>query len=166
MSFIADAFSGLLANADDIIDEIVTSKEEKMQLKNEMQKMLLDSEASMQENVTERWKADMSSDSYLSKNVRPLVLIFLVVTTVLLVFIDAGFIEFEVKDNWVNLLELVLITVIGAYFGGRSIEKVRGASKPKKELVNKEDLSIKELRQEIRKKRLLNKIDRQNEKDE
>ena len=166
MSFIADAFSGLLANADDIIDEIVTSKEEKMQLKNEMQKMLLDSEASMQENVTERWKADMSSDSYLSKNVRPLVLIFLVVSTVLLVFIDAGFIEFEVKDNWVNLLELVLITVIGAYFGGRSIEKVRGASKPKKELVNKEDLSIKELRQEIRKKRLLNKIDRQNEKDE
>ena len=163
MSFIAEAFSGLLANADDIIDEIVTSKEEKMQLKNEMQKMLLDSEASMQENVTERWKADMSSDSYLSKNVRPLVLIFLVVTTVLLVFIDAGFIEFEVKDNWVNLLELVLITVIGAYFGGRSIEKVRGASKPKKELVNKEDLSIKELRQEIRKKRLLNKIDKQND---
>ena len=163
MSFIAEAFSGLLANADDIIDEIVTSKEEKMQLKNEMQKMLLDSEASMQENVTERWKADMSSDSYLSKNVRPLVLIFLVVSTVLLVFIDAGFIEFEVKDNWVNLLELVLITVIGAYFGGRSIEKVRGASKPKKELVNKEDLSIKELRQEIRKKRLLNKIDRQND---
>jgi len=163
MSFIAEAFSGLLANADDIIDEIVTSKEEKMQLKNEMQKMLLDSEASMQENVTERWKADMSSDSYLSKNVRPLVLIFLVVTTVLLVFIDAGFIEFEVKDNWVNLLELVLITVIGAYFGGRSIEKVRGASKPKKELANKEDLSIKELRQEIRKKRLLNKIDRQND---
>ena len=163
MSFIANAFSGLLANADDIIDEIVTSKEEKMQLKNEMQKMLLDSEASMQENVTERWKADMSSDSYLSKNVRPLVLIFLVVSTVLLVFIDAGFIEFEVKDNWVNLLELVLITVIGAYFGGRSIEKVRGASKPKKELVNKESLSIKELRQEIRKKRLLNKIDRQND---
>ena len=158
MSIIADAFSGLLANADNIIDEIVTSKEEKMQLKNEMQKMLLDSEANMQENVTERWKADMNSDSYLSKNVRPLVLIFLVVTTVLLVFIDAGFIEFEVKDNWVNLLELVLITVIGAYFGGRSIEKVRGASKSKKELVNKEDLSIKELRQEIRKKRLLNKI--------
>tara|TARA_R100001460_G_scaffold108279_2_gene158940 strand:+ start:106 stop:588 length:483 start_codon:yes stop_codon:yes gene_type:complete len=158
MSIIADAFSGLLANADNIIDEIVTSKEEKMQLKNEMQKMLLDSEANMQENVTERWKADMNSDSYLSKNVRPLVLIFLVVTTVLLVFIDAGFIQFEVKDNWVNLLELVLITVIGAYFGGRSIEKVRGTSKPKKELVNKEDLSIKELRQEIRKKRLLNKI--------
>jgi hypothetical protein len=120
--------------------------------------MLLDSEAKMQENVTERWKADMNSDSFLSKNVRPLVLIFLVVTTVLLVFIDAGFIQFEVKDNWVNLLELVLITVIGAYFGGRSIEKVRGKSPAKKELVNKEDLSIKELRQEIRKKRLLNKI--------
>ena len=67
----------------------------------------------------------MNSDSWLSKNVRPLVLIFLVVSTVLIVFIDAGFINFEVKDNWVDLLQMVLITVIGAYFGGRSYEKIK-----------------------------------------
>ena len=79
----------------------------------------------MQKNITERWLADTKSDSWLSKNVRPLVLIFLVVSTVLLVFIDAGVIQFEVKANWVDLLQLVLITVISAYFGGRSMEKIR-----------------------------------------
>ena len=52
-------------------------------------------------------------------------MIFLVVSTVLLIFIDAGAIEFVVKDNWVDMLQLVLITVIGAYFGGRSVEKIK-----------------------------------------
>lgn len=84
---------------------------------------MLDAEAKMQKEVSSRWAVDMASDSWLSKNVRPMTLIFLVVSTVLLVIIDAGFIDFEVKDNWVGLLELVLITVIGAYFGGRTFEK-------------------------------------------
>jgi hypothetical protein len=82
-------------------------------------------EAEMQKQVTERWKLDMNSDSWLSKNIRPLVLIFLVVCTMLLIFIDAGKINFNVKDSYVDLLQLVLITVIGAYFGGRSLEKVK-----------------------------------------
>jgi len=67
----------------------------------------------------------MTSDSWLSKNVRPLVLLFLVVSTVLMVFIDAGFISFDVKENWVDLLQIVLITVVSAYFGGRSFEKIK-----------------------------------------
>ena len=67
----------------------------------------------------------MSSDSWLSKNVRPLVLIFLVVCTMILVFIDGGFIEFKVESKWISLLELTLLTVIGAYFGGRSVEKIK-----------------------------------------
>ena len=106
-----------------VLDNLTTSKEEIGKVKNEIQRLLLDAEAKMQQEVTSRWKADMTSDSWLSKNVRPLTLIFLVVTTMLLVIIDAGFINFEVKDNWVGLLELVLITVIGAYFGGRTFEK-------------------------------------------
>jgi len=68
---------------------------------------------------------DMNSDSWLSKNIRPLVLVFLVVSTVLMVFIDAGAVQFHVEDKWTDLLQLVLITVIGAYFGGRSLEKVK-----------------------------------------
>ena len=90
-----------------------------------MTEVFINAEADMQKNITERWLADTKSDSWLSKNVRPLVLIFLVVSTVLLVFIDAGVIQFEVKANWVDLLQLVLITVISAYFGGRSFEKIK-----------------------------------------
>ena len=77
----------------------------------------------MQKNTTERWKYDSTSDSWLSKNIRPLVLLILVISTILLVFIDAGKISFEVKESWVDLLQIVLITVIGAYFGSRGLEK-------------------------------------------
>ena len=108
-----------------IIDNLHTSKEEKLEAELKIKEMVMSYEAEMQKQVTERWKMDMQSDSWLSKNIRPLVLIFLVVSTVLLIFIDAGIIRFEVKSSWVDLLQLVLITVIGAYFGGRSLEKVK-----------------------------------------
>ena len=108
-----------------VIDNLHTSAEEKLEAENKIKDMILGYEAEMQKQVTERWRMDMQSDSWLSKNIRPLVLIFLVVSTVLLVFIDAGVIAFEVKASWVDLLQLVLITVIGAYFGGRSLEKVK-----------------------------------------
>ena len=130
-AWLTKIFGGLASNAEGLIDEIVTSKEEKMTLKNKMQELLLKSEETIQENVTERWKADMNSDSWLSKNVRPTVLIFLVLCTMLLVFVDAGFIQFEVEDKWISLLEITLLTVIGAYFGGRSIEKVKNTNKKK-----------------------------------
>jgi hypothetical protein len=115
----------LVGDASQIIDDVVTTKEEKIALKNAMKKMLLESEVELQKNITERWKADMGSDSWLSKNIRPLTLAFLISSTMALVFIDAGFIEFNVKDSWVDLLQLVLISVVGAYFGGRSIEKIK-----------------------------------------
>tara|TARA_R110001592_G_scaffold263658_1_gene529005 strand:+ start:1547 stop:1942 length:396 start_codon:yes stop_codon:yes gene_type:complete len=108
-----------------IIDKHTFSKIEKAQFEKEMAEVWINAESDIQKNVTERWKTDMHSDSWLSKNVRPLVLIFLVVSTVLMVFIDAGVLNFEVKDNWIDLLQLVLITVIGAYFGGRSYEKIK-----------------------------------------
>ena len=82
-------------------------------------------DSKMDKQITDRWNADMASDSWLSKNVRPMVLIFLIVCTMLLIFIDAGAISFVVEEKWTDLLQLVLITVIGAYFGGRSVEKVK-----------------------------------------
>ena len=121
---IAKIFGNLLGSADKIIDNVVTSGEEKLVLKNQLEELLAKSEQIINQNVTDRWKADMASDSWLSKNVRPMVLLFLVFCTVLMVFIDAGSINFNVEDKWVDLLQLVLITVIGAYFGGRSMEKV------------------------------------------
>jgi len=106
-----------------VLDNLITSKDEKLEAKRKIQELIANHEAEMQRNVTDRWKSDMNSDSWLSKNVRPLVLIFLVVCTVLMIFIDAGTINFNVEAKWTDLLQLVLITVIGAYFGGRSLEK-------------------------------------------
>jgi len=106
-----------------VLDNLTTTKAEKLEAKRKMQELIADHEAKMEQNITDRWSADMNSDSWLSKNVRPLVLIFLVVSTVLMIFIDAGTIAFEVEAKWTDLLQLVLITVIGAYFGGRTMEK-------------------------------------------
>ena len=118
-------FGKVVENAEGILDEVITTDEEREEAKAKMRQMLLDSEAKAQEQVTARWQADMKSDSWLSKSIRPLVLAWLVVCTTILIFIDAGVIVFKVEDKWVDLLQLVLITVIGAYFGGRSSEKVR-----------------------------------------
>ena len=129
MSILTKIFSSgasdLIGSIGGVVDNLTTSKEEKLEAEQKIKDMIMGYEAEMQKQVTERWKVDMNSDSWLSKNIRPLVLIFLVVSTVLLVFIDAGVIAFEVKSSWVDLLQLVLITVIGAYFGGRSLEKVK-----------------------------------------
>jgi hypothetical protein len=110
----------------DLVDRFVQTKEEKAEFEKELTQIFIEAEKDMQQNVTERWKADMaSSGSWLSKNVRPLVLLFLVVSTVVMVFIDSGAIKFNVEENWVDLLQIVLITVISAYFGGRSFEKIK-----------------------------------------
>ena len=115
----------LVKNVGGVIDNLHTSAKEKLDAERKIKDMIMGYEAEMQKQVTERWKLDMNSDSWLSKNIRPLVLVFLVVATVLLIFIDAGVISFQVQDKWTDLLQLVLITVIGAYFGGRSLEKVK-----------------------------------------
>ena len=122
-------FSGgaaeLVKGVGGVIDNLHTSKEEKLEAERKIKEIIANHEAEMEKNITSRWEADLKSDSWLSKNVRPLVLIFLIVCTMLLIFIDAGALNFEVKSSWVDLLQLVLITVIGAYFGGRSLEKVK-----------------------------------------
>ena len=108
-----------------VIDNLHTSKEEKLEAKQKMKELVSNYEVEMEKTITDRWKSDMASDSWLSKNVRPMVLVFLVVATVLMIFIDAGMLSFEVEAKWTDLLQLVLITVIGAYFGGRSLEKTK-----------------------------------------
>ena len=122
---ISGGAADLIKNVGGVIDNLHTSKEEKLAAELKIKDMIMGYEAEMQKQVTEIWKVDMNSDSWLSKNIRPLVLVFLVVATILLIFIDAGAISFKVQDKWTDLLQLVLITVIGAYFGGRSLEKVK-----------------------------------------
>jgi len=117
--------SELVKSVGGVLDNLTTSKEEKLEAERKIQDLIANHEVEMEKNITERWAMDMKSDSWLSKNIRPLVLVFLVVSTVLMIFIDAGTINFVVEDKWTDLLQLVLITVIGAYFGGRSLEKVK-----------------------------------------
>ena len=129
MSVLTKIFSSgateLIKGVGGVIDNLHTSAEEKLEAERKIKKLIANYEVEMEKNITSRWEADLKSDSWLSKNVRPLVLIFLIVCTMLLIFIDAGALKFEVKSSWVDLLQLVLITVIGAYFGGRSLEKVK-----------------------------------------
>jgi cation transport ATPase len=115
----------LVKGVGSVIDSLHTSQEEKLEAEQKIQELVANYEVEMEKQISERWNADMKSDSWLSKNVRPMVLIFLVISTVLMIFIDAGTISFEVESKWTDLLQLVLITVIGAYFGGRSFEKVK-----------------------------------------
>ena len=123
MSGIKAILGSLFGQAGDILDEVITTDEERKEAKRKLKQLILNHEADLEKEITARWAADMQNGTWLSRNIRPLVLAFLVVSTIIMVFIDAGALSFDVKDTWVDLLQLVLITVIGAYFGGRSFEK-------------------------------------------
>jgi len=125
--FLAKIFGGAATNVAEglsgIVDKFVQTKEEKDAFEKEMTQLFMKHEADIEKNITDRWLSDNNS-SYLTQNVRPIILLFLVVSTVVMIFIDAGMITFEVEDKWTDLLQLTLITVISAYFGGRSFEKI------------------------------------------
>ena len=129
MNILGTIFSGgakdLVEGVGGVIDNLHTSKEEKLEAERKVKELVSSYQTTLEKEISSRWNADMKSDSWLSKNVRPLVLVFLVVATVLMIFIDAGIINFVVEAKWTDLLQLVLITVIGAYFGGRSLEKTK-----------------------------------------
>ena len=129
MGVLNKLFSGgaskLVESVGGVIDNLVTTDEEKLDAKRKLKELIMNHEVQMEKNITDRWTADMNSDSWLSKNVRPMVLIFLIICTMLLIFIDAGAVTFTVEEKWTDLLQLVLITVIGAYFGGRTAEKFK-----------------------------------------
>tara|TARA_A100000172_G_C3030710_1_gene106567 strand:- start:581 stop:973 length:393 start_codon:yes stop_codon:yes gene_type:complete len=115
----------LIDSVGGVLDNLSTSKEEKLEAKRKMKELMANYQMEMEKQVSTRWDADMKSDSWLSKNVRPMTLIFVLVCTMILIFIDAGAINFVVEEKWTDLLQLTLITIIGAYFGGRSVEKLK-----------------------------------------
>jgi len=129
MSVLSKIFSSgateLVKGVGEVVDNLHTSKEEKLAAELKIKELISNYEVEMEKTITDRWSADMNSDSWLSKNIRPMTLAFLVISTVLMIFIDAGTITFKVEEKWTDLLQIVLITVIGAYFGGRSLEKVK-----------------------------------------
>ena len=118
-----NAGGSVLQKLSGVADKFITTGDEKRAFQKDMEQIFLDAEAAMQKNVTDRWKADLEHGNFLTRSVRPLVLIFLIISTVIMVFIDSGSINFNVEQKWTDLLQLVLMTTIGAYFGGRSVEK-------------------------------------------
>ena len=115
----------LVESVGGVLDNLTTTKDEKLEAKRKIKELVANHQIEVEKNVTARWQSDMNSDSWLSKNVRPLVLVFCIVCTMLLVFIDSGSIKFQVEEKWTDLLSIVLITIVGSYFGGRSIEKLK-----------------------------------------
>jgi len=109
MSFFSKIFNSgeLVKEVGSVVDNLTTTKEEKLEAKKKLKEVLLDYEKAIQVEVSERWRVDMQSDSWLSKNIRPMVLIFLCFSTVLLIFIDSGVITFRVDESWVELLKVV-----------------------------------------------------------
>jgi|TARA_R110002072_G_scaffold146518_1_gene293628 hypothetical protein len=120
---------GLLKDIGKVIDNLHTSDEERLEAKQKLQELLEQADKEAQDQVTERWKYDMQSDSFLSKNIRPLVLVFLTTMFTLLAFTDGNIGGFRVQEQYVPIFQSLLITVYGAYFVGRTWEKNKKSGK-------------------------------------
>lgn len=116
---------GIIKEVGNVIDKLTTTKEEKLEAQRLIQEILEKADSDAQAQVTDRWKADMASDSFLSKNIRPLVLIFLTAVFTILSFFDGNVGEFSVAEQYVPIFQSLLITVYGAYFVGRTWEKAK-----------------------------------------
>tara|TARA_X000001388_G_scaffold73585_1_gene65478 strand:- start:201 stop:602 length:402 start_codon:yes stop_codon:yes gene_type:complete len=117
-------FKSLLGDASKIIDEVVTTKEEKLTLKLQMKQMIENAKASAQEQVTRRWEADAKA-GWLPANIRPLTLAFLTVMLVVMSFFDGNVGEFKMNPMYGPIYTQLLLVVYSAYFAGRSIEKIK-----------------------------------------
>tara|TARA_Y100001937_G_C6904522_1_gene234832 strand:- start:9 stop:389 length:381 start_codon:yes stop_codon:yes gene_type:complete len=124
MSFLKNIFGNMSLDVNKLVDNVVTTDEERKELKLKFKQMVLDAQASAEEQITRRWESDNKA-GWLPANIRPLTLAFLIISTVLLVFVDSGTINFNVAERWVSLLEVTLLTTVGAYFGSRGLEKIK-----------------------------------------
>ena len=124
MKFLSKLFGNMSLDVNNLVDNIVTTDEEREQLKIKFEQIFLEAKANAEEQITRRWESDNKA-GWLPANIRPLTLAFLIVSTVLLVFIDSGAINFNVAERWVSLLEITLLTTVGAYFGSRGFEKIK-----------------------------------------
>jgi len=126
MSKLLDFLGGnILGSVGSIVDNLTTSDEERLAAKQAIEEVLMQAESNAQEQVTKRWEADMKSDNWLSKNIRPLICIFLTAIFVVLSLFDGNVGGFVIQESYIPIYQTLLITVYGAYFAGRSIEKIK-----------------------------------------
>ena len=119
--------AGVLSMVSKLIkgDNAITPKDKEEALK------LLEMDIVEMQEISKRWDSDMSSDSWMSKNTRPMTLIFLTVSSTTLIVLDSLNIDFGVSNEWIELLKSLLITVYVAYFGSRGVEKFKYISQKK-----------------------------------
>ena len=107
-----------------VLDNLTTSKQEKLQAKKEIKQVVLDYEKSMQEQVTSRWLSD-NNGSLLTKNIRPLALAFLTFMFVIISVFSGNIGQFNIQEEFIPVYQTLLIVIYTAYFGGRSFEKIK-----------------------------------------
>ena len=116
---------GVIKEVGSVIDKLTTTDEERLEAKQKIQEILEKADSDAQEQVTKRWELDMKSDSILSKNIRPLVLIYLTAIFTILALFDGNLGQFKVQEQYIPIIQSLLITVYGAYFVGRTWEKIK-----------------------------------------
>lgn len=126
MVILKELFSGLFKSAEGILDTTITNKEELQIVKNELEKIVNEAEKNASNQVTERWRSDMTSDNLLSKNIRPMSLIFVTIVFVVISFLDGNIGEFQLNEAYIPVYQMLLLSIYGAYFVGRTITKING----------------------------------------
>ena len=122
---------GVIKEIGNVIDKLTTTEEERLEVKKQIQQILEDADTKAQLEVSKRWEADMKSDSFLSKNIRPMILIYLTVIFTSLAFFDGNIGEFALAKEYIPIFQTLLVTVYGAYFVGRTWEKAKSITNNK-----------------------------------
>lgn len=112
-----------------VVKNLITSDNKIKPVDKEQAMKLIEQDLQELKEVSSRWRADMKSDSWLSKNTRPLALIFLTASSVFMMAVDSFHLQFDVDEAWINLLKTLLVTVYVAYFGSRGAEKITKINK-------------------------------------
>jgi len=125
---ILSIIGGLIEPVTNVIDQFIESPEEKAKAKLEVMSLMHKAETDEQKEITARWQADAKS-GFLAKNVRPMSLIFVTFVFVIISFMDGNIAGFVLNPAYVAVYQTLLLTIYGAYFGARAIEKIKGVSK-------------------------------------
>ena len=112
-----------------IVKNLISSDTKIKAIDKEEAMKLIELDIAEIKEVSSRWRSDMKSDSWLSKNTRPLALIFLTASAVFMMAVDSFHLQFQVDEAWINLLKTLLVTVYVAYFGSRGAEKITKINK-------------------------------------
>ena len=136
MKFLTKLFGNMSLDVNNLVDNVVTTKEEREELKIKFEQVFLQAKANAEEQITRRWEADAKA-GWLPANIRPLTLIFLTFVFVVISVFDGNLGEFSISPSYVPIYQTLLLCVYSAYCAGRSIEKVKINNKIKENGNNK-----------------------------